>query len=123
MRFSWDSKQRRAGQWFKLHGGALLVAIVVLAAGCRTEPAVVPDSVDPGWEQRIADNSVEVELIEPFVKLVDLSLLRIGMTKEEVRAVFPDPFEVDLRADDEIWYYGFAELLFRGNYLRDWFNL
>ena len=101
----------------------LLVAVVMLAAGCRTAPEeLVPDIVDPGWAQRPLDTTVEVELIEPFVKLVDLARLRVGMTKAEVRAIFPDPDEIQLQGTDEMWRYGFAELLFRGNYLRDWFN-
>lgn len=62
------------------------------------------------------------QLAEPFVKLVDLARLRVGMTKDEVRAIFPNPLEVDLKSNDEIWFYGFAELIFRDDYLRDWFN-
>ena len=45
------------------------------------------------------------------------------MTKQEVLAIFPDPSEIELRAGDELWQYGFAELIFRGNALRDWFDI
>ena len=107
---------------------ALIAAVVLpLASSCGSTPEPVPTvekpSVDPGWEVRFTDTSIEVELHEPFVKLVDLARLRIGMTKAEVLAIFPDPFQIELRGTDELWQYGFAELIFRGNRLRDWFNL
>jgi len=103
-------------------------AIVVLAfASCRTPPdepnPAVPVPPDPGWEVRKIDTSLEVELPEPFVRLVDLGRLRIGMTKAEVLAIFPDPYEIRLRGADELWQYGFAELIFGGNRLRDWFDI
>jgi len=109
----------------------VLVVLGTVIAGCRSTPEPVPEPpaelqevpVDPGWELRIVDTSIEVELPEPFIKLVDLAKLRVGMTKEEVRAIFPDPIQIELRGTDELWQYGFAELIFRGNYLRDWFNL
>ena len=113
----------------RLAGGALLAGMVLLA--CETppeEPAAAavdttPPPVDPGWRMREVDTSVEVELPEPFVKLVDLDRLRVGMTKEEVLAIFPGPNQIQLRRGEEFWQYGFAELIFRDGRLRDWFNL
>ena len=105
---------------------AVVATLSLLAGGCKTPPEaaapVVDTGPDQGWEMWNAPPLPVFELVEPFVKLVDLARLRVGMTKDEVRAVFPDPLEVDLKSDDEIWLYGFAELIFRGNYLRDWFN-
>ena len=101
-----------------------VLAVAVVIGGCAgVQEEATPDIVDPGWAQRPIDTTVDVAMMEPFVKLVDLARLRVGMTKEEVRAIFPDPDEIQLRGTDEMWRYGFAELLFRGNYLRDWFNL
>ncbi len=111
---------------------AVTAALAIgLLAACETPPQPMapaaqtpePPAVDPGWEIREVDTSIDVELPEPFVKLVDLARLRVGMTKEEVLAIFPDPSEIELRRGDEFWQYGFAELIFRDGLLRDWFNL
>ncbi|MFW5884352.1 MAG: hypothetical protein ACOCVW_02620 [bacterium] len=115
---------RGAGRPF----AAVALAIGLLAA-CETPPEPTPPAgqtpqpVDPGWRMREVDTSIDVELPEPFVKLVDLARLRVGMTKAEVLAIFPDPYEIELRRGDEFWQYGFAELIFRDGILRDWFNL
>jgi hypothetical protein len=86
--------------------------------------AEMPEAaVDPGWEQRFVDQSIDPEFPEPFVKLVDLRRLRVGMTKEEVLAIFPDPDQIQLRRGEDVWRYAFAELIFRDDRLRDWFNL
>ena len=115
------------------------LSTIAILASCRTtpdplviepfgtEPAVDLPTVDlppdPGWAARRMDTSVFVGLPEPFIKLVDLDRLRIGMTKQEVLAIFPNPNEIKLQRDDELWLYGFAQLIFRGNRLRDWFDL
>lgn len=121
---------RSPRQGWALALSALIAAMVLLLAGsCRSTPGpvaeLIPEEppVDPGWEVRFTDTSIEVELHEPFIKLVDLARLRVGMTKTEVLAIFPDPIQIELRGTDELWQYGFAELIFRGNRLRDWFNL
>ena len=107
----------------------IAVSIVAILASCRTSSeqfateAAVELPPDPGWAARTVDTSITVELPEPFIKLVDLDRLRIGMTKQEVLAIFPNPTEIKLRSNDELWHYGFAQLIFRGNTLRDWFNL
>ena len=101
------------------------VAAGIVLAGCETAPEEQPAPVvtlDTGWQMRTVDTSFSVDWEEPFVKLVDLARLRVGMSKQEVLAIFPDPDETTLRANDELWDYGFAELIFRGNFLRDWFN-
>lgn len=113
--------------------GALATAalvVLVLIGSCETAPeaAAPPEpateaSVDPGWAMRTVDQSIPVDPPEPFVKLVDLARLRVGMTKAEVLTIFPDPNEIELRQGDEFWQYGFAELIFRSGRLRDWFNL
>lgn len=82
-----------------------------------------PAPPDAGWVHIRPDTTVTVPLSEPFIRLVDLRKLRIGMTPEEVLAIFPDPVRIRDRGDDKIWRYEFAELVFRGNRLRDWFNL
>ena len=110
---------------------AVASAGVLLIAGCRSTPGPEPASPetmvdlppDPGWPVLTADTSIEVELPEPFIKLVDLARLRVGMTRAEVLAIFPDPSEIELRFGDEMWQYGFAELIFRDDRLRDWFNI
>ena len=106
--------------------GCGLTALAVLG-GCRSAPPEpVPEAeapVDPGWPARTVDTSISVQLPEPFIKLVDLARLRIGMTKTEVLAIFPDPYEIALRGNDDVWQYGFAELIFRDDRLRDWFDI
>ena len=108
----------------------VLTAAILTFSGCATPPeeaapvaAEVPPGPDEGWEMRSAPPLPDFELTEPFVKLVDLGRLRVGMTKAEVRAIFPDPLEIELQRDDEFWVYKFAQLIFRGDYLRDWFNM
>ncbi|MFP4378307.1 MAG: hypothetical protein ACLFP4_14785 [Spirochaetales bacterium] len=99
--------------------------LLFMFIGCATEPptpVVQEQPVDAGWKQRMVDTSFETELPDPFIKLVDLQRLRVGMTKQEVLAIFPGPDETTLRGRDELWDYGFAELIFRGNLLADWFN-
>jgi hypothetical protein len=107
-----------------------VVAVIVLVvfAGCKSAPEPEPPPaaeapVDPGWVMRTVDTSMSPELPEPFVKLVDLARLRIGMTKAEVLAIFPDPYEIALRGNDDVWQYGFAELIFRNDRLMDWFDI
>lgn len=113
---------------FVVLGAVAAVSLAVSGCAscpCEVEPAVeLPEApVDPGWAQRSVDTTIQVEFPEPFVRLVDFSRLRVGMTKAEVLAVFPDPDETRLRQGDDIWRYGFAELIFRDDRLRDWFNL
>lgn len=109
--------------------GPVVFAIVLGLGSCRTAPEEVADprvveiAPDIGLPRLGIETSIEVDLPEPFIKLVDLGRLRVGMTKEEVLAIFPDPVEIRLRAGDELWQYGFAELIFRGNRLKDWFDI
>lgn len=96
---------------------------------CEEPQVVVPEPigdeapVDAGWEQRFVDQSIDAVFPEPFVRLVDLTRLRVGMTKAEVLALFPDPDQIQLRRGEDVWRYGFAELIFRDDRLRDWFDL
>ena len=103
------------------------LAIVALLASCKTTPEDISVPVDTGpdagWVQWYIDSGVEIDLPEPFIKLVDLARLRVGMTKAEVLEIFPDPLQIELRGRDDAWQYGHAELLFRNDLLRDWFNL
>jgi hypothetical protein len=109
--------------------GMVIAGIVFAIGSCRTTPdepplgAAIDLPPDTGWEVRTIDTSIEVELPEPFVRLVDLDRLRIGMTQQEVLAIFPDPYEIGLRGTDDLWQYGFAELIFRNDRLRDWFDV
>lgn len=105
---------------------ATLVLLGFVSCTTPEESPIAPEAeipVDPGWRMRTVDTSIEVSLPEPFIRLVDLARLRVGMTKAEVLAIFPDPHEIELRRGDEFWQYGFAELIFRDGRLRDWFDL
>jgi hypothetical protein len=124
-----ESHRRCARQAIRLT--AVLALPALLLASCAGAPASVQQPaapptepiVDAGWRMREADTTLVVELPEPFVKLVDLSRLRVGMTEAQVLAIFPDPYEIELRGGREFWQYGFAELIFSDGILRDWFNL
>jgi hypothetical protein len=60
----------------------------------------------------------------PVPDIVDLSRLRVGMTKAQVRAIFPDPEEIDISPRGrEVWNYRFAQLHFRDGRLADWFTI
>jgi hypothetical protein len=107
--------------------------LFVLLMSCSTteeaaRPAerkpVQPPPVDAGLPMLRPLFVMEVDLPEPFYKRVDLRRLRVGMTKEEVLAIFPDPLEIDIRQTGyEMWAYDEVELYFRDGTLRDWFNL
>ena len=100
------------------------VAPVVEEAPLPEPPPVEqPAAADAGWVHLRPNTAVEVPLREPFIRLVDLGQLRLGMTPEEVLAIFPDPIRVRERGGDKFWRYEFAELVFRDGRLRDWFNL
>jgi len=63
-------------------------------------------------------------LPEPFIRLVDLTRLHVGMTRAEVLAIFPDPVQIKFPSRlREVWNYSFAQLLFKNGRLEDWFNL
>ena len=105
----------------------IFVSIWVLAA-CASGPQPDPaahgtESVDPGLRRFVTETAIDFKLPEPFVRLVDLDRLRVGMTRAEVLGHFPDPDAIELRHGDELWQYGFAELIFRDGRPRDWFDL
>ncbi|TVR57647.1 MAG: hypothetical protein EA426_11755 [Spirochaetaceae bacterium] len=97
-----------------------------MVVACRTVPEEVQESVvelDPGFIHRQPPQLPEYELPIPFVRAVDFRRLRIGMTTAEVRAVFPDPREINVSPRGvTIWEYGFAQLQFRDDKLADWFD-
>lgn len=102
-----------------------LLAVLLVLSGCATEPAPAHHSApDSGFPYRAAQSAQFEEPPEPFVRTVDLSRLRVGMTKEEVLAIFPDPIAIDVSVRGlEVWEYGFAQLHFRQGVLANWFDL
>ena len=100
------------------------ICVLTLFAACKSAPEP-PEPVEPDLafeRQRVEKEALEPRH-DPFVRLVDTSRLRVGMTKEEVLAVFPDPERIEISPRDrEVWRYDFAQLHFKGNRLEDWFN-
>ncbi len=106
----------------------ILLPAVILAASCATPPnavePTVPLTLDTGVPYRPSPEQVYAELPEPFVRLVDLSRLRVGMTKADVLAIFPDPRTINVSPRGlEVWEYGFAQLHFRNGLLANWFEI
>jgi hypothetical protein len=108
---------------------SLLAAFIIIAAliGCATEPEErrqEPAGPDPGLGMLRPATDPLPEPPPPSVKLVDLRRLRVGMTMEEVLAIFPGPDETRISPRDTIvWRYPFAELYFRDGRLYNWFDL
>jgi outer membrane protein assembly factor BamE (lipoprotein component of BamABCDE complex) len=102
-------------------------AVLLVLTGCAGSPSpvrTVDDSVDTGITPIWKQDTVDVSLPEPFIRRVELSRLRVGMTRAEVLALFPDPEEIETtRSDTEFWGYNYAELLFRNGRLENWFYL
>jgi len=107
----------------------LLGAVLLLGiSGCSSSPDSTPttQNKDPeiSIERREPSGYTTPELPEPFIRVVDLARLRVGMTRAEVLALFPDPKQIrTTRADTEFWAYSFAELQFRNGRLENWFNI
>jgi outer membrane protein assembly factor BamE (lipoprotein component of BamABCDE complex) len=103
------------------------IAVLIVSVGCSSSPSVtqttdncVDTGIRPVWKQDIS----EVSLPQPFIRRVDLARLRVGMTRTEVLALFPDPEEVETtRENTEFWGYEYAELLFRDGRLENWFYI
>jgi len=127
-----------------LHSADVKTVFVLLAvaaggfvvAGCQSSPHTTPQgqpqpetapppaSPEPSLARLEPARPPTAELPEPSVKLVDLRRLRIGMTMEEVLAIFPGPVETRISPRDTIvWRYRFAELYFRDGKLYNWFDL
>jgi hypothetical protein len=107
----------------------LLGAVLMLGiSGCSSSPETAPttQNEDPeiSIERREPLGYTAPELPEPFIRVVDLARLRVGMTRSEVLALFPDPKQIrTTRAETEFWAYSFAELQFRNGRLENWFNI
>ena len=96
-------------------------AALLLAAGlaaCVQSPAP-----DPSLSAVRAPAEGEIILIQPDLKVYDLSLLRIGMTKAEVFSLFGKPQSTKHTPRDEYWGYEWFELFFRDGRLVNWFDL
>ncbi|TVQ36654.1 MAG: hypothetical protein EA384_13945 [Spirochaetaceae bacterium] len=103
---------------------ALLIVAALLAAACATGPTESAAAPDSGFPYRAAETPRFAEPPEPLIRIVDLARLRIGMTKEEVLAIFPDPTTINVSVRGlEVWEYGFAQLHFRQGLLANWFDL
>ena len=102
--------------------GCLVLSIVI---GCATpQIADKHDLPDQGFPYHPSVEPSYGELSEPFIRLVDLARLRVGMTKQEVLAIFPDPRTINVSPRGlEVWEYGFAQLHFRNGLLANWFDL
>ncbi|TVR00412.1 MAG: hypothetical protein EA403_11810 [Spirochaetaceae bacterium] len=112
----------------KLFLRLVLIISALLIAACATAPdsgeSIQPLTLDTGFPYRPSPEAVYGELPEPFVRLVDLSRLRVGMTKAEVLAIFPDPRTINVSPRGlEVWEYGFAQLHFRNGQLANWFEI
>jgi hypothetical protein len=121
---------------------ALVLLLVWLATGCSTVPsgaATTPTAApEPAPSKPTERSEPPVTAFErmqpapvalepahtPVAEIVDLSRLRVGMTKAQVRAIFPDPEEIDISPRGrEVWNYRFAQLHFRDGRLADWFTI
>ena len=104
---------------------ALFLLLLLILAGCSSAPPPPPEAApDTGFAYRKAAAPQFEEPPEPFIRMVDLARLRVGMTREEVLALFPDPRAIDVSVRGlEVWEYGFAQLHFRGGILANWFDL
>ncbi len=104
--------------------GAILLAACAGAPDEAPSAAGAPDRPETGLP-RVARRAPEPpELRSPQIEMVDFAQLRVGMSTAEVRAIFPDPVEIETSTRGlEVWSYGFAELLFRDGFLENWFNL
>lgn len=107
----------------------LLISLLLLLAACSTAPErAQPSRVahpypEASWARQRAERAAPAPLHEPFLRLVDTSRLRVGMSKQQVLKVFPDPERIEISPRDrEVWRYEFAELHFNGNRLENWFN-
>ena len=97
---------------------------VGLLLGCVSAPPTERAVADSGFPYRAAPQIPLPEPPEPFIRMVDLTRLRIGMSKAEVSEIFPDPRTIDVSVRGlEVWEYGFAQLHFRGGRLANWFDL
>lgn len=99
----------------------------MLLAGCATEPASAPPAgttPDAGLALLRPAEPPLADPPPPSVKLVDLRRLRVGMTMEEVLAIFPGPEQTRISPRNTVvWRYEFAELYFRDGRLYNWFDL
>jgi len=102
--------------------------VLLSVSGCNSTPEEAPplqrEGPEIGLERREPAAYTTSELPEPFIRVVDLARLRVGMTRAEVLELFPDPQQIrTTRADTEFWAYTFAELQFRNGRLENWFNI
>ena len=103
---------------------AILIPFAFLCCATSSAPRV---SGQPGPEIPLAapatKAAVSFSLAEPFFPSFDLSKLRVGMTKAEVRALFSNPMNTKQTPKDEYWEYVWFELYFRNGRLVNWFML
>jgi len=98
--------------------------LVMTACQTAAPGTFTPTAAQPSLERLESPPVTFGGLPEPFVRLVDLTRLHIGMTRAEVLAVFPDPVQIKIPSRArEVWNYSFAQLLFKNGRLEDWFNL
>jgi hypothetical protein len=105
----------------------LAAGLASFLMGCATEPAATTPAEtipDPGLEVVRPTAPSFDPPPPPSVRLVDLRKLRVGMTMEEVLAVFPGPDQTRISPRDTVvWRYPFAELYFGDGRLYNWFDL
>jgi outer membrane protein assembly factor BamE (lipoprotein component of BamABCDE complex) len=94
-------------------------AVLFVLAGCCGAPQpelsiakIFPQAPEEGFA-----------LADPEYALYDLSKLRVGMTRAEVRGLFAKPHVVKQAPKDEYWEYDWFELYFREGRLVNWFDL
>ena len=97
------------------------VFALFILTGCRSPKASVPDvsiaAIFPSLP------AADFYLADPLYEIYDLSRLRVGMSRAEVRALFSDPRDIKRTPRDEYWEYKWFELYFRDGLLVNWFDL
>ena len=104
--------------WRLLRRSAPVVFIALIQTGCCSTPGP-----DVSFAKLSPPPARDIALIDPGYVIYDLSRLKIGMTKDEVRRIFSRPHVIKQAPKDEYWEYDWFELYFREGRLVNWFDL
>ena len=100
----------------------IVLSISFFFAGCSNSPSVREPEVSLAREP-VQEFSDDFSVLDPEFTVYDLSKLRVGMTKSEVRNLFSNPRTIKKAPKDEYWEYIWFELYFREGLLANWFEL